>query len=150
MSSEPNEDQLLEGNVAALLKAADAPPQMQPAARARVLEALLTAPRVRAGRDEKASAAPRPGARPIDATSGGVWRSLPRSRMGRAALAASAAGFALLVGYLVTRPPTAGGEVSYENAGPGPRVVALRDGSQVTLDVGAAIIERAPRDISLL
>ena len=153
MNPEPNDEQLLEGNVAALLKAADAPPRMSAEARGRVLDALLTAQHARTamtgGSAEKKLGAPVvPSVRPkLD---GKLWSALPRSPVGRAALAASAAGFALLVGYLVTRPATAGGELSYENAGPGPRVVALRDGSSVTLDVGAAIVERAPREISLL
>jgi tetratricopeptide (TPR) repeat protein len=149
MNPESNDDRLLEGNVAALLKAADAPPRISADARARVLETLLSAQRARAAITDV-----RPpttsGAKRSTPVGSGVWKSLPRSRGGRAALAASAAGFALLVGYLVTRPPTSGGEMSYENAGPGPRVVALRDGSNVTLDVGAAIIERAPRDIAML
>jgi len=142
MNPESHDESLLEGNVAALVKAASSPPRMAPAVRERVLGKLLVAQQVRHTALQQAAA--------VLPTARGWRSSLPQSRAGRFGLAASAAGFALLVGFLLTRPAQTSSEIAYENAGPGPRVVTLRDGSVVTLDVGAAIIERAPRSVELV
>ncbi|MBI4950911.1 MAG: FecR domain-containing protein [Myxococcales bacterium] len=127
----------LERNVERLLLRAKSPPHMAPAARDRVLVALRAAQAERRG--EAA------GRRPARAT----WLARGRGRLvvgGALALAAAA-----LAVYALRRGPDAPvAEVRYDNPGPFVRRVALRDGSEVALDVGAALVERAPREVVLL
>ncbi|MCC6526492.1 MAG: tetratricopeptide repeat protein [Polyangiaceae bacterium] len=127
----------LERNVARLLLRAKSPPRMAPGARDRVLVALRAAQAARRGQ----APARRPGR--------GAWLARGRARLvvgGALALAAAA-----LAVYALRRGPDGPvAEVRYDNPGPFVRRVALRDGSEVALDVGTALVERAPREVVLL
>ncbi len=127
----------LEGNVERLLKSADSPPRMSAEARARVLDELLA-------EQARRAAARRPSRR-------GPWwaDTVPRSLPGRVGLLAAAVAFAAAVLFLLTRPGLGPPAVAYDNAGPGPRVVVLRDGTSLTLDVGAVVLESAPGQVRL-
>lgn len=123
----------LEQNVKRLLRSASAAPRMSEAGRARVLSKLV---REQARRTSKQS----PPRRPLVSRVG-------RGMMAGAGIAALAAG-----AWLWMRPARDAGEdvVTYGNSGVGPREVVLRDGSKVTLDEGAVVVERAPRDMQLV
>lgn len=138
-----------EENVRRLLRAASSAPRMDAAARVRVLDALLANQRERksAGSSDDRPArreAPRPAA-PVVA----------RRRLGAAAgvglgALAIAAGVALWVTRRPspTEPPII--TATFDNAGPGPREIVLRDGSRTTLDVGARLVERGPGQVELV
>ncbi len=120
-----------EGNVRRLLRQTEAAPRMSGEARERVLEQLLAS---------QARRASRPGL---------LRRLAPRVTPRRAGAAlgvlALAAGAALM---LRTAAPVDGPRV-YENLGPGPKAIALSDGTQVVLDVGAKLVERGARRVLL-
>lgn len=136
--SEATPGDALETNVERLLKTANAPgrepaaPRMSAEARDRVLTNLLAA---QAKRSKSA---------------GTVARIRPRLTPARAAAVAGV--IAIAAGtFLWLRPETPElAAITYENPGPAPREIALRDGSRATLDSGAVLVERAPRDLQLV
>lgn len=124
-----------EENVERLLRGAEAAPKMSDEARTRVLDRLLAAQAERTA--------------PV-AKRGLVARIAPRLRGRNAAAIAGVLALAAGAALLFRAPPTDRQELTYENEGPGPRRVALRDGSVVVLDAGATVVERAPRDVKLV
>lgn len=153
-------DAELENNVGRLLKSAAAPPRIDPAARDRIKGALLLAQSTRsaatAPATRAAAVATLRATKPAPvAIAGGDASTLSSRRLRRVGVAglgalAIAAGIALYVGGSGTPPTVAIAPVVFENEGPGPREVVLRDGSKATLDVGAKLVERAPTDVELV
>lgn len=147
MNHEPKDESLSEGaepaleqNVERLLRSASQPPRMRDEAKARVLAELLTRQAKMKAPTVNEPAAPR---LPSIARRRFVT---PARALGVAAVLAMAAGVAV---YL--RPqPQQHAVTTFENAGPGPREIALSDGSKAILDEGAVLIEKAPRDVELV
>lgn len=136
MTNPENEHE--ERNVELLLRGADQGPRMTEEARGRVLERLL------------AEQARRAGPSPVERRP--TVRGLPLGRLTPARGAAIAGVLALAAGvalYVASGEPT-DPAITHDNSSPRPLTVALRDGSEVTLDAGATVIERSPREVELV
>ena len=139
----------LERNIERLLQHAKTPPSMAPEARERVLDALLASQRERAAAAAAAKVERAPETDSAEDEPAPAKLSFLRRRPVRYAAGALSRAAAAALAFALRGGPTEPGVITYENPGPFVRHVALRDGSQVALDVGAKLVESEPRAVEL-
>ncbi|MFO0551293.1 MAG: VIT domain-containing protein [Polyangiaceae bacterium] len=155
----------LEHNVERLLRSARELPTMRGDAQKRILERLLAEQRTRSssGDVQKERREPRPEGAPHNDKPDDdklvkprvvALRPAPQARMarlGRGGLVAGALALAASVtGFLMSDDPIKSSVATFENTALAPKEILLGDGTRVTLDAGAKLVETSRRSVELV